>query len=362
MTGDRPPRGLKLWLFRLGLVLPTVALLLLIELGARLHAWYSDNQLQRGLEGVGHATTADDFSLQHIIRWHDNPRIIYELIPGLSGEFRGHELTINANGFRGPVVPIEKPEGGLRIAGIGDSVMFGWGVGDDEHYLARLGQRLSKALPDTPVDWVNSAVPGYNTVNEVETLKEKLLVYRPDIVLVGYVNNDLYVPGFIRKRQPYFALDRSFLAQLVRNAIDGLHVPDNELQRPPDDFRHRTFVGEEDLIPKAYRDVIGIDAFRAAIAELSRLSEAHGFRVIVFGHYGFDPPVRAALEASGLPILDGYPAARAWLDAHGIEEYRGSPLTVSAKDSHPSALQHDLIADELASAILQALPDPTQAR
>lgn len=346
------PDGARLWLFRAGLLLPVLALLLLLEIGARLHAWYSDNDLQRGLGGVGLGPAADDLSLQHIIRWHDNPRIIYELIPGLTGEFRGHRLTISDQGFRGPPVPARKPPGTLRIVGIGDSVMFGWGVGDEDHYLALLGERLAAGLPDRHVDWLNAAVPGYNTVNEVETLKEKLLAFDADVVIVGYVSNDLYVPGFLRKRQPYYALDRSFLAQFVRNALDGLHVPDNELARPPDAFRHRTFLGEEDLIPEAYREVIGLDAFRAAVAELTELSRSQGFAVIVFGHYGFDAPVRSVLEDSGLTLIDGYPVARAWLDARGLNEYQGSPLTVSEQDSHPSALQHALIADQLAAAVL----------
>ena len=202
---------------------------------------------------------------------------------------------------------------------------------------------------------MNAAVPGYNTVNEVETLKTRLLAYDPDVVIVDYVSNDLYVPGFLRRPQPYFALDRSFLAQLVQNALDGLHVPDNELERPPDAFRHRTFLGEEDLIPEAYREVIGIDAFRAAVGQLADLSRTHGFPVIVFAHYGFDAPVRAVLEASGLPLIDGYPAIRAWLDDRGIADYAGSPLTVSAKDSHPSAVQHALIAGMLTDAVLGEL-------
>ncbi len=349
------PTGVRLWLFRASLLLPALAVVLLLEVGARVHAWYSDNTLQRGLNGVGLGPTADELNLQHIIRWQDNPRIIYELIPGLSGDFRGHRLTISEQGFRGPPVPVPKPPGTLRIVGIGDSVMFGWGVGDDEHYLARLGELLTAALPEVRVDWVNAAVPGYNTVNEVETLKQKLLDYDPDVVILDYVSNDLYVPGFLRRRQPYFALDRSFLAQFVRNTLDGLHVPDNELSRPPDAFRQRSFLGEEELIPEAYRDVIGIDAFRAAITELTNLARAHGFRVIVFAHYGFDPPVRAVLDAAGLPLIDGYPEIRDWLDARGITDYAGSPLTVGVNDTHPSAIQHALIAERLAGVVLDQL-------
>ncbi len=344
------------WVLRLALFAPTIAFLLLLEVGARFHAWYSDSNLQQGLANVGAGPTSDDFSLQHIIRWHDNPKIIFELIPSLEGEFRGHRLTINDKGFRSaPVVSRNKSDKHLRIVGIGDSVMFGWGVADGEDYIARLGGRMAEALPWTTVDWINSAVPGYNTVNEVETLKEKLLAYEPDLVIVGYVNNDLFVPGFIRKSRPYFSLRQSFLAQWVRNTIDGLHLPDNELRRPPDDFRHRSFVGEEELIPQAYREVIGIDAFRRAITELDALASSRGFAYLVVGHYGFSGEAGAVLEALDIPRLDAYPLVKRWLEEHGESEYSGSPLTVSEKDSHPSALMHEMLADLLADRILERL-------
>ena len=65
--------------------------------------------------------------------------------------------------------------------------------------------------------------------------------------------------------------------------------------------------------------------------------------------------LRLAREASGLPLIDGYPAIRAWLDDRGIADYAGSPLTVSAKDSHPSAVQHALIAGTLTDVVLGEL-------
>ncbi len=347
---------LPTWLLRLALLVPTIALLIILEIGARVHAWYSDSSLQRGLANVGGGPTSDDLSLQHIIRWHDNPKIIYELIPGLEGVFRGHWLTINDAGFRSvPISPRSAVGDHLRIVGVGDSVMFGWGIADGEDYVSTLGERLAEALPGTTVDWINSAVPGYNTVNEVETLKEKLMAYEPDLVIVGYVNNDLFVPGFIRKSRPYFSLRQSFLAQWVRNTIDGLHVPDNELSRPPDDFRHRTFVGEEALIPEAYRDVIGIEAFRRALAELDALSRSEGFAYLVIGHYGFSGGTAEVLEALDIPRLDAYPMVMRWLKENNVDAFRGSKLTVSDRDSHPSALFHQLLADLLADRILENL-------
>ena len=338
-------------LFHLFLLVPTLVLLLVVEAGFRIQAYYADARLQQGLNGVGKPVTGEEFSLRHIIRWNDNPRIIYELIPGLTGEFRGNPLTINSQGFRGALVPVEKSPCTYRIAGIGDSVMFGWGVADSEFYLARLGEVLANARPDIRFEGINSAVPGYSTVSEVETLKRKLLVYQPDLVIVGYVGNDLYPPGFIRKRRPYLALDYSFLARFVRYTIKGLHVPDNMLQRPPDAFRHASFQGEEDLIPDEYQELIGINAFRAAVVELQQLSAAHDFRVLTFAFYGVDPEPLAVLEDLGVETLDGSPMANTYLKEHGLTAYPGSPLTVSRKDSHPSAVHHRMIAELLAKRI-----------
>ncbi len=352
---ESSPSTLPRWLLGLSLLAPTLLLLLVLEGIARVHAWYSDSRLQEGLANVGAGPESDDLSLQHIIRWHENPKIIYDLIPGLTGVFRDHPLTVNADGFRSLPIPLEKPPSGLRLAGIGDSVMFGWGVGDGEDYLAVAGEALAEQMPGVAVDWVNSSVPGYNTVNEVETLKVRLLGYQPDVVVVGYVNNDLYPPGFLRMPRPYLSLNQSFLAKWVRNTIDGLHVPDNELRRPPDDFRHRSFVGEEALIPEAYRDVIGIDAFRAALIELDELAETYGFAYVVFAHYGFGPEVEPVLEALSTPTIDAYPVLKRWLDEQGIAQYRGSPLTVSEKDSHPSALLHQLLGAHLASWLSEHL-------
>ncbi|MCB1685232.1 MAG: hypothetical protein R3E82_14510 [Pseudomonadales bacterium] len=233
--------------------------------------------------------------------------------------------------------------------------MFGWGVGDRDFYLHHTGLRPQASHPDRQIDWINSAVPGYNTVNEVETLKSKLLIYDPDLVVVDYVGNDLHVPGFIRTRQPYFTVDYSFLARFVRHSLDGLHVPDHTLQRPPDAFRTGAFEGENDLIPNAYRDLIGINAFRSAIAELQRLSQDHGFRVLFFAHRGFDAEPLAILQRAGFETLDADPVALEYLAQRGISDYLGSPLTVSVKDSHPSALYHRLLGDLLANYIDNAL-------
>ena len=106
-----------------------------------------------------------------IIRMSPNDKIAYELKPDLSGiAFKGGALTTNAAGFRGVPIP-DASARTVTIVGIGDSIMFGHGVSDDETFLHAMDRALRRAHPE--VDWriVNTGVPGYNTVMEVETLR-----------------------------------------------------------------------------------------------------------------------------------------------------------------------------------------------
>ena len=82
-------------------------------------------------------------------------------------------VTTNPDGFRGKSIPLHKSSQSIRIVGIGDSCMFGWGVKDEEVYLSILSEPPNSNHPEYSWEIINMAVIGYNTVMEVETLKEK---------------------------------------------------------------------------------------------------------------------------------------------------------------------------------------------
>src|SRR5262249_1399115 len=129
---------------------------------------------------------AENVTLRQMIRHSNNPRIIYELIPDLSVQFMNKQVTTNSQGFRGSEHNISKGNQIIRIIGLGDSSMFGWGVTDEECFLFILQKYLNQSRSFN-IEWeiINTAVPGYNAVMEVETLKEKGLHYKPDIVIVN---------------------------------------------------------------------------------------------------------------------------------------------------------------------------------
>lgn len=315
--------------------------LLAVEAGSRAKAWYDDRELSN-FRALGTEPVINDprakLRTKHIVRLSGNDRIIFELIPGVTGSFRGSPLAVNSAGFRGPVLPETKLAGTVRIAGIGDSVMFGWGVREAETYLARLSARLAHDYPDVAWEWVNSGVPGYNTAMEVETLKHRLVAYEPDLVVVGVCNNDLDLPSFIRNERAYLTLGRSYLYTWARGVIKGL-------ARPPDDRLQKASRVEDP--PEMYRDLAGVDAYRRSMQELTELAAAHDFSVVLFTHARLRDELRSMTNEFGLPMIEGQNSLEAYMEEYGIEEYIGSVLTLNDDDPHPSPLGHELAMNDL---------------
>ena len=291
-------------------------------------------------------------TLGHMIRLSTNPKIIYEFKPDLDVVFIDAPTTINSAGFRGPLYPETKPPGTRRIVGLGDSFMFGHGVGDDDVYLRVLEGLLNSFSTGTRFEAINTAVPGYNTVMEVETLRAKGLAYEPDIVLIHFVGNDLELPNFIRVEEPVLALDRSFLLDLLRSAFASDTVRGglrrHGLERSPQVEGARRFVDDPDDAPPKYRSMVGWEAWDLAMAQLAELAEEHGFRpVLITFSVTFAHRQQRILEVArrlGIETLEVGEAYRGYLAEQGLEEYRGSPLALSDENMHPSALGHRIAA------------------
>jgi hypothetical protein len=122
------------------------------------------------------------------------------------GWFAGVPVHINNLGFRDPRnYELKKGPRTFRIVTLGDSVTFGHSSVYEHTYPYLLEQRLKKWRRD--VDWQvwNVAVPGYNTSQELAHLKEIGPAFKPDLVVVGFFENDLVdnremrEPGLPRK-------------------------------------------------------------------------------------------------------------------------------------------------------------------
>jgi hypothetical protein len=334
-------------------------MLLLFEGGFRARAHLENRGILDGtLDPAIEMPEDGNATLGHMIRLTKNRRIVYEFKPNLSVSYTGSKVTLNSRGWRSTDHPIEAGDEVFRIVGIGDSFMFGQGVEDDEPYLAVLEKELNQRRPGRQWQVINTAVPGYNTVMEVETLKEKGLQYSPDLVIIEFVTNDLALPNFIRQKEDIFSLEKSFLVDFYKkrrpknrrkrlerrlemnNIVPGLKA-ENE----------REFASDPEDVPPEYRDLVGWDSYRAAMMELKQLQDQHGFRVWSITLKPERHPLKTkVLELSqelGFEVLDVGVEYRRYLQKEGYDRYHDSPLALSPTDGHPSALAHRMAAEAL---------------
>ena len=112
------------------------------------------------------------------------------LAPNYVGWFAGIPLRINNLGFRDDRdYQLAKSPRTFRILVLGDSVTFGHGA--RHPYPQLLEDLLRQWRPD--VDWQvwNAGVPGYNTSQELAHLLEIGPSVQPDLVVVGFYENDI---------------------------------------------------------------------------------------------------------------------------------------------------------------------------
>lgn len=124
-----------------------------------------------------------------------DPEIGFTHVPNQMGFLDEGLATINALGLRGELPEVPKPAGTIRVLAVGDSMTFGWGVGDNQTWCAELERLLRHAFPGQHIEVVNAGVAAYDLAREYKTLKRLAPRLRPDIVLVGLFWNDLPYEG-----------------------------------------------------------------------------------------------------------------------------------------------------------------------
>lgn len=236
-----------------------------------------------------------------------NPKIGYEPVPsfeyhGPLDSFYDYAGKSNRLGFRDRDHPVETRPGVFRILVLGDSVAAGQGVSD---YRETFPALLERGLNDRglPAEVLNFAVTGYNTQQEVETLKDKGLAFRPDLVLLAYcLNDDKRSDGWIL---PTLLEQERGAGGLVASRLDP-RLMGSALYR---------FVRFHSGLARRPVPIVSGDTRREAFDLLGRLSREHGFRVLVavFPRFGKildyrwsaeHREVAALAAAAGLPLLD----------------------------------------------------------
>lgn len=166
-------------------------------------------------------------SIAAFVRRSEDPVLGYELIPNKVARLRNSTVCVSADGYRGPYPELVRAPATIRIAVIGDSTAFGWGVDYEETYPERFRARM-EALVGQPVELRNYAVPGYNSEQECRQFTQRILSsYSPNLLVLGYDHNDpepaLTSKAFLGGLLPEDG-DNPFHSHLLKYVIRKVHL------------------------------------------------------------------------------------------------------------------------------------------
>ena len=97
----------------------------------------------------------------------------------------------NSEGFRGPEFNKDKPDNTYRIIAVGGSTTFGAGVTYENTWPIILEKKLQNISESKNIEVINAGIAGITSFNESKLIKEKLIHYKPDLLIVYDGNNDM---------------------------------------------------------------------------------------------------------------------------------------------------------------------------
>ncbi|MGD8374555.1 MAG: SGNH/GDSL hydrolase family protein [Acidobacteriota bacterium] len=278
-----------------------------------------------------------------------DPAIRKELPRNFDGLMLGARVRTNSFGMRGAETTLRKPPGTFRIAVLGDSWAFGWGVEQGEDFPSVLEDLLEDRHDAGGVRFevLNFSVFAYNTLQELAVLRSRALAFEPDLVIVAFNLND--VEGHLPPRARHRDL-ASTIRHLEQEAVSGSHLVrliDDRLRRlalrmnleRPDKVEHYEGLYRPDSAAWA--------RVREALAEMRDLSRAAGAGIYLVNcpwisvltpenpYLDINRKVVETAESLGIPAFDLFDT----FEGHDAAELRISPL-----DGHPRAEGHRMAA------------------
>jgi len=139
------------------------------------------------------------------------------LRPGVEGWFEGEGrayVRISSAGLRDREHSIEKPKDVYRLAVLGDSYSEAMQVDVKDAFWSVLEDKLTRCAyqPGKRIEVINFGVSGFGTAQEYLMLESAAMRYRPDLVLLQFMNGNDVTDNSIalnaERMRPYFLLDR----------------------------------------------------------------------------------------------------------------------------------------------------------
>jgi lysophospholipase L1-like esterase len=271
------------------------------------------------------------------------------------------EYLHNSMGFRDVEHALDKPDGVFRIIALGDSFTYGVGGSSDESYPSTLQRLLDGRTGDHPtIEVINFGIPRFWTEPERRLLERYGLAYKPDLVLIGFVPNDVadtslgyeglqLSGGYLITRQAArlgaFGVQLALHSHLFRLMVAG----SRSLGGSPVEASYRA---DDIYKPDGYHEK-DWRSIEREMETILQLSSAHHAKMCII-HIPQKGPWRDEAR---------YPATRLsrWSQQHGVAfvDTLGALELASAdrslfwqKDGHPNGAGYRVIAESVYSGLV----------
>jgi hypothetical protein len=296
----------------------------------------------------------------HLVRHGSADQPYYLLAPNEDVVWRGIPVHMNSRGFRTQEFKLPKPPGTFRILNVGDSIVFGWEVKQEDTYGKQLEHRLNARGSSPQYEVINAGVPGWNPQDERNFLLQEGLSYQPDAVILDItVVNDIYGGGpaatessslfqWLRDNTyswPFLTIQARFLLSRRQGpeAIPVLNPPKNADAYYP--------LNDNDPIYGKMWDIIGEMAAACKARNIPFIILPFPTALQVNSAAHPNTPQRALgqrARAAGVPFIDLLPVYQKWCLDNRPEPCEGFQNQLfSDVWMHPTEIGHRLAADQL---------------
>jgi len=275
------------------------------------------------------------------------PGLLMELAPGQTKwEKNGSVYHINELGMRDDL-PMEAGDGSLvRVAVLGDSFAFGYGVNQEEVFTTLLEKCLNERAPaGVRFDVMNFAAPSYAAQHQPPILEHKVLPWKPDLVVLTYVVNDPETDPIQwpqRNFAPIRPWQRSAIMRAVfqiENRMDVARLGGGDYTR----YLHAKGEAKWSSVERAFADIARIGRENDFPVLLLMFPELNVDSWDAYPYRDIHDQVRGEGEKNGFAWFD---ALRAWSGSTPPRDFM-----VAADDAHPDARAHALLADALCGEV-----------
>ena len=138
-----------------------------------------------GMYSVGLLTTEKNILEPENIFEQTPKHATISVLRNFSGDTKDDAVNINSLGFRGGEFSKIKPDRTYRIFMLGGSPMFGYGATSDETTIPGFMQKfLNNEDFGFEIEVINSGVQGEGSDTELKLVKQKLITFSPDLIII----------------------------------------------------------------------------------------------------------------------------------------------------------------------------------